>query len=177
MFRLFAVLGAAATLAACAAGPTPYQSAVSSNYGYSEQAIEGDRYLVSFNGNSLTDRETVETFLLYRAAELTLERGYDHFVIVRRDTESDRRYVGRGSAFASDYSRFGFHYRYFHPRYGWYGWHDPFWDDVNVREIERYEAQAEIVLGRGPAPDDPSAFEAREVTANLGPRVVRPDPR
>ncbi|MEQ8435767.1 MAG: hypothetical protein RIA71_16170 [Oceanicaulis sp.] len=177
MFRLFAAIGAAATLAstlAACATPTPYQSAQTSAYGYTEQAIESDRYLVSFNGNSLTDRETVETFLLYRAAELTLERGFDHFTIVRRDTEADRRFVGSGDPFGSRYSRFGFHYRYFHPRHGWYGWHDPVWNDVNVREVSRYEAQAEIVLGRGPAPDDPSAFEAREVVSNLGPRVTRP---
>lgn len=174
MFRLFAVLGAAATLTACAA-PTPYQSADTGAYGYNQQAIEADRFLVSFNGNSLTDRETVETFLLYRAAELTLERGYDHFIVVRRDTEADRRYVGGPDRFSSRYSPFGIHYQYLHPRYGWHGWRDPFWDDVNVREISRYEAQAEIVLGRGPAPDDPAAFEAREVAANLGPRVVRPE--
>ena len=30
-----------------------------------------DRWKVSFSGNSLTDRNTVETYLLYRAAELT----------------------------------------------------------------------------------------------------------
>lgn len=173
MIRLLMAFGAAAGLAACAA-PTPYQSAAPGAYGYGEQAIESDRYLVSFNGNSLTERETVETFLLYRAAELTLERGFDHFVIVRRDTEADRRFVG-GEPFAARHSRFGFHYRYFHPAYGWYGWRDPFWNDVNVREVSRYEAQAEIVLGRGPAPDDPSAFEAREVLDNLGPRVVRPE--
>ncbi|MGJ3232164.1 MAG: CC0125/CC1285 family lipoprotein [Oceanicaulis sp.] len=175
MIRVFAAIGAAATLAACAAGPTPYQSAQSGAYGYNEQAIESDRYLVSFNGNSLTDRETVETFLLYRAAELTLERGYDHFTMVRRDTDVDRRFVGTPDPFSARYSPYGFHYRYFHPRYGWYGWRDPFWDDVNVREVSRYEAQAEIVLGRGPAPNDPAAFEAREVIANLGPRVVRPE--
>ncbi|XBQ16747.1 MAG: hypothetical protein ABL308_02470 [Oceanicaulis sp.] len=170
MIRLALTLGAAATLAACAA-PTPYQSAETGAYGFNETAIENDRFLVSFNGNSLTDRETVETFLLYRAAELTLERGYDHFFVVRRDTETDRRLVGDRFG----HSPYGVRYRYFHPAYGWYGWRDPFWDDVNVREITRYEAQAEIVLGRGPAPNDPAAFDAREVVANLGPRVVRPE--
>ena len=173
MIRVFIAMGAAVTLAACG-GPTLYQSAAPGAYGYDEQAIESDRFLVSFNGNSLTDRETVETFLLYRAAELTRERGYDHFIIVRRDTEAERRFVG-GDPFASRYSGFGFHYRYFHPAHGWYGWRDPVWNDVNVREVSRYEAQAEIVLGRGPAPDDPSAFDAAEVLENLGPQVVRPD--
>ena len=172
MLRTTAILGAAALMAACAA-PTPYQSGAPGGYGYEETAIESDRYLVSFSGNSLTDRETVETFLLYRAAELTIERGYGHFFVVRRDTESDRRTVTTGDPF---YSRYGIHYRYYHPAYGWYGWRDPFWDArYRTREITRYEAQAEIVLGEGPAPDDPSAFDAREVIENLGPRVTRPE--
>lgn len=170
MRRSILILGAAALLTACA-GPTPYQSATG-DYGYEQTAIESDRYLVSFSGNSLTERDTVETFLLYRAAELTVEQGYDHFIIVRRDTESDRRTVSTGDPFAS---RYGMHYRYFHPAYGWYPWRDPFWDDRRTREITRYEAQAEIVLGSGPAPDDPSAFDARDVIANLGPNVTRPE--
>lgn len=172
MLRITAVLGAAAVLAACAS-PTPYQSGAPGGYGYEETAIERDRYLVSFNGNSLTERETVETFLLFRAAELTLEQGFDHFIVVRRDTESDRRTVTSGDPFRS---RYGFHYQYFHPGFGWYGWRDPFWEsDIRTREITRYEAQAEIIFGRGPAPEDPAAFEARDVIANLGPQVTRPE--
>lgn len=171
MIRTLVAIGLAGALSACAAGPTPYQPAQDARYGYSERAIESDRFLVGFSGNSLTDRETVETFLLYRAAELTLERGYDHFILVRRDTEAERRYFGTRDPYSS---RYGLHYRYYHPAYGWYGWQDPFWDDVNIREITRYEAQAEIVFGRGPAPQDPDAFDAREVTQNLGPSLVRP---
>ena len=172
MLRLLTIAAGAAALAACAQ-PTPYQSAEPGSYGYQQTVIESDRYLVSFNGNSLTDRETVELFLLFRAAELTLERGSDHFTIVRRDTETDRRTVTTGDPFGSP---FGMRYRYFHPRYGWYGWHDPFWDDdLRTRDITRYEAQAEIVLGRGPAPNSPDAFDAREVIANIGPRVTRPE--
>jgi hypothetical protein len=172
MLRITAILAAAGLAAACAA-PTPYQSGAPGGYGYNETAIESDRYLVSFSGNSLTDRETVETFLLFRAAELTVERGFDHFLVVRRDTETDRRTFTQGDPF---YSPFGFRHRYYHPAYGWYGWRDPFWDsEIRTREITRYEAQAEIVFGRGPAPDDPAAFDAREVIANLGPRVTRPE--
>ena len=126
MVRFFAVAFAAASLAACTTGPTPYQSGVADGYGYEETAIESDRYLVSFRGNSLTERENVETFLIYRAAELTLEQGRDHFLVVRRDTESDRRTVTTGAPFTS---RYGMRYRYFHPAYGWYGWRDPFWDE------------------------------------------------
>jgi hypothetical protein len=76
-------------LSACAT-PTPYAPAAptrSATNGYSEQRIEPARWRVNFSGNSLTSRETVETYLLYRAAELTLQQGHDWFSVVTRDTE------------------------------------------------------------------------------------------
>ena len=78
----------ALALAACAT-PTPYQPATGSGFyrnGYADQQIEPNRYQVSFAGNSLTSRETVERYLLYRSAQLTLERGYDYFILADRDT-------------------------------------------------------------------------------------------
>ena len=48
-----------------------------------EQQLAADRYIVRFHGNEFTSRERVETYLLYRAAELTLEQGFDGFTIVR----------------------------------------------------------------------------------------------
>lgn len=176
MVRAFmSMLAAAMILGACAES-TPYQPAgADSRFGYSEQRIEQNRYMVQFSGNSLTERQAVETYLLYRAAELTLEQGYDHFRVVRRDTDAERRVTGtRGSAFSPYGYGHGFNYRYFHPRYGWYGWRDPFWDDVNLREVSQYQAMAEIQLGRGSGPDDPDVFNAGEVVRNLGPQVSLP---
>jgi hypothetical protein len=169
---VMSMLAAAVVLGACAES-TPYQRAgADSRFGFSEQQIESNRYMVQFAGNSLTDRQAVETFLLYRAAELTLEQGYDHFTIVRRDTDADRRLTGTvGSPFRSSY---GFNYRYYHPRFGWYGWRDPFWDDVNVREITQYHAMAEIQMGCGAREGDPNTFNAGEVVRNLGPNVRPP---
>lgn len=173
--RLVAImLGALTVLTACAT-PTPYQPAVGSRWGYEEMQIERNRFRVSFGGNSLTDRETVENYLLYRAAELTVQQGYDHFILVNRATDEDSRVVGmRRDPFFRG-SRLGMRYAYYHPRWGWRSMYDPFWDDVNYREINRYEASAEIVFGRGPKPaNDPGAFNAREVIRNLGENIVRP---
>lgn len=160
----------AALLAACAES-TPYQrAATEGGFGYSEQQVEENRFMVGFSGNSLTERQSVETFLLYRAAELTRERGYDYFRLIRRDTEAERRFTGTTPRY---HDRFDVFYRYYHPRHGWYGWRDPFWDDVNLREVTRYEAMAEVQLGRGETPDSPDAFDAADVIRNLGP-LVRP---
>ena len=74
-------------MTACATA-TPYQPAVSDRYGFEEQRIESNRVRITFRGNSVTDRETVETYLLYRAAELTLQNGQDYFIVANRDTEA-----------------------------------------------------------------------------------------
>ena len=81
-------------LAACAV-PTPYQAA-DGGYGYRDQQIEDKRYRVTFEGNSLTERSDVQNFLLYRAAELTVQNGYDYFTVVDRDLERSTRYYSSG---------------------------------------------------------------------------------
>jgi hypothetical protein len=74
-----ALLGAALALglSACA---TPYGSAGLSG-GYSETKLDDATYVVTFAGNGYTTAETVQTFWLYRCAELTLAQGYDGFEI------------------------------------------------------------------------------------------------
>ena len=82
-------------LAACASAPTPYQAA-QGGFGYSEQQIEENRYRVSFAGNAATTRPTVEDYLLYRAAELTVQTGHDWFEVVDRNTVQE--YSGYGGS-------------------------------------------------------------------------------
>jgi hypothetical protein len=132
---------------------------------------------VSFAGNSLTSRETVENYLLYRAAELTRQEGYDGFVLIERDTQ--RNVDTRISSFGPGPYRYwgpswrylrGGRYAYWDPYFG-----DPFWGDrYDVRTVERYEAFAEISMFQGSRPDDPRAFDARDVMQTLGPTIKFP---
>ncbi|MEG3180505.1 CC0125/CC1285 family lipoprotein [Sphingomonas sp. LT1P40] len=177
-------LASASVLASCAT-PTAYQPAAGigmSRTGYWDEQIEADRFRVTFAGNSLTSRETVERYLLFRAAQLTVERGFDYFILSDRDTEKKTRtYVDRPFS-AGAWGGWGPSWRYYRPRYGWRGWSpfygDPFWDnDIDVRTVDRYEASAELVVGRGRKPDNVRAFTAREVIQNLGPSIVAPTPR
>lgn len=192
--RVAALLAAAALalgLAGCATtGSTPYQPASSANAvkgGYSETRLAEDRWSVNFAGNRLTSREQVETFLLYRAAELTLQQGYDWFVIVDKDTKRQvEREVRRDPFydpwFYRDFSFWRPYWRYYGRGIGWRSWYpyfgDPFWADrMQERTVERFEATAEIRLGRGPMPNgDVRAFDARTVIARLGPQVRPPQP-
>ncbi len=167
---------AALALSACATA-TPYGPAgQGSRYGYSDMRVDENRFRVAFAGNSVTSREQVEMGLLLRAAEVTLESGHDWFATVNRATDRDVRYRASPDPFYYDrYSPFwGPSWRYYRRGF-WSPWYDPFGPDLDVREIDRYEATAEIVVGNGPKPaGDPNAFDAREVVQNLGPRLPRP---
>lgn len=179
---LAVVLAAATALTACATA-TPYQPNIPGQQvsgGFSEERVEQNRFRVSFAGNSLTSRDTVERYLLYRAAELTVDEGYDWFTLVERATDrTARTYVDPGPTYGP-YGYWRPYWRYYGPRIGWRAWDpwygDPFWADrMDVRTVEKFEATAEVVLGKGPKPaGDPRAFNAREVMTNLGPGIQRP---
>lgn len=163
------ILLAGIMLVAGCATPTPYQPSTD-GYGYSDQQIEADRYLVSFAGNSVTSRRTVETYLLYHAAELTLATGHDWFVITDRDIDASTRYSG----WVDSYPGFGF-------GSGWYGPGGGFggfglglgFGSVSAYPITRYSAQATIVVFSGEKPaDNLNAYDARDVTDRLRPTVV-----
>ena len=180
---------AAGSLTACTTA-TPYQPRVAGQRvegGYSELQLADGRYRVDFAGNSLTSRDRVEGYLLYRAAELTVRDGYDWFLIVDRLTEHDvETYVEPDPFYDPWYGNgYGYwrpHWRYFRGG-SWRVWHPElggaFWGDgVDMRTVERFEAHAEIVMRRGPLPaGEERAFEARRVLADLGPSIERPRPR
>lgn len=156
----------AVTLVAGCGGPTAYAPAGKNGLGYSSQAVEQNRFLVSFRGNSQTDRETVETYLLYRAAELARDRGGTWFRISNQDTETITRFSGSSSGFSG--SPFG--------TAGYSGFSTVSTDFVSVRPIRSFEgfANVQIFKGRKPA-SDPNAYSVRSVLQTLGPRIRRPE--
>ncbi len=185
---LLAAIGLAAALAltSCQTA-TPYQpisSAAPSRGGYSDRRIAPGVWQVSFSGNSLTSRATVEGYLLYRAAELTLQQGYDWFEVVNRNTEHNVReepvpYPQPGYGPYSPWWGYDYwrpYWRYYYPSYGWRMW-SPFWNEpfFDTRRVERYQASAEIEMHKGPAPaDHHRVFDAHQVIARLGPTIKRP---
>lgn len=52
-----------------------------SGSGYSEDKIQDDRWIVKYEVNEYGTQETLQTYWLLRAADLTLEQGYDGFTI------------------------------------------------------------------------------------------------
>ena len=179
-------------LAACAPTPTPYQpyrphSAGGIHGGYSEVRVAPDEVRVQFHGNSMTSRDRVEGYMLYRAAEVTLQSGFDWFIVADRHTEHDVRTIVQPDPFyrpwyGPGYGGFSPEWRYYSPGMGWNSWYpgrgDPFWTErVDIRRIEAFEATADILMRKAPMPaNDPKAIDARRVIADLGPGIELPKP-
>lgn len=153
----------AATLAACATA-TPYQP-MKDGVGYGEQKLEDNRYRVWFAGNSKTPREAVEDYVLYRAAELALENGYDYFVLSDRSTEAERHRGGSALSIGIGGIRFGGR------------------SAISIGTgigiplgggSAEYYGQADVTLMKGRKPaQDLAAYDARQVKNQLQRSVAR----
>lgn len=156
----------AAGLAGCMT-PSPYAPRTEGQRtGYTDRELTQTRYRVTFTGNSITPRETVEDYLLLRAAEVTRAAGYTAFVFDTRNTRADHRY----EVLPEPGPYWGLHR-------GWGGWgfaYDPA-ADVVVRT--NYDAYAEIVLlTPEQAAKEPRAINAADVIAHIGPDAAPPKP-
>ena len=149
----------------CQSASTYRPAASPGGIGFSEERLDATHYRVRFTGNSHTSRETVENYLLYRAAEVTLADGYTHFMFLDADTEAKTRYRSTFDTWPG-YGLRG---------YGYY-WHDWWWGRpmgfVDTRPITSYSAFASIVLlPAGEGANRAEAFDAGEVVATLGPKL------
>ncbi|MGI9484805.1 MAG: CC0125/CC1285 family lipoprotein [Geminicoccaceae bacterium] len=154
-------------VSACAT-ETPYQPG-EGRYGYKEQQIEDNRYRVIFAGNPSTPRETVQNYLLYRSAELTIQKGFDYFTVVDRDTERSTRFYSHG--YVDD---FGFRDR-FRSRRGFRRFYRPSYYSSNAYPVSEYSSSADIVIAEGEKPEDEAnAYDALDVLQRLQP-LIRQD--
>jgi hypothetical protein len=180
------LVAAMITLAGCSAKTAyaPQSSEVTqSANGYTSQQIMPDRYLVSFSGNQFTSRERVENYLLYRAAELTQQQGYEKFRMLRENTnrsvDTDIDTIPTAGVTVA-YPAFSPYYNFYGPTFGSY-LYDPYigtpFDEERVvaEEIERYDASAIIEMFSGmSAKAGEQTFNASQVMSRIGP-VQTPD--
>jgi hypothetical protein len=181
------VLGAG--LAACET-PTPYQplKVYASKWeggwgGFSDQKLGPGRFRVTFAGNAYTSRDTVQAYLLYRAAELTLAQGFQAFEMADRHIDrDDETYLTPDS-----YGAYAYHQTLWRPAMRFYGvaWNPEHGSYAiggvarpgrqDIRLARRYEASTEIIMHAGPRQTgDQHAFDARQVMTNLGELIRRP---
>jgi hypothetical protein len=177
--RVF-VLALAMGLAACATPADYHARTPAAADGYSEQRLDDTRWRVEFVGDASASQERVESYLLYRAAELTAARGYDWFLASNHSGETESEIVVEApprSAPQSSVWRPLWRHR---SRFRWSDWMvrgpDP-GEHLEARSgrtftIDRYAAREDIVMGLGEAPN--GAFAAQDVLALVGPTIVRP---
>jgi hypothetical protein len=157
-----AVLAVAfAWLAGCS-DTTPYRPAVRGE-GYSDEQVGPGRFRVTFVGNTVTDRQTVEDYMMYRAAEVTLNAGRERFTVLEKDVDriTSERVIFEGPAGRNTTD----------------GDRTLDRDASFSRPVHRYRAVAVIAVeGRdGAIPDGERRFDAREVMSRLGSRIGKPD--
>jgi hypothetical protein len=158
-------------------GPTPYQPRTEGQQtGYTDRALTQNRYRITFTGNSATPRETVESYLLLRAAEVTRAAGYSSFLFDTRNTKANHSYQTipygpdpYGPGFGAWGRRGGFGY--------WGGWGFPYEPNYDVVVHTNYDAYAEIVLlTPDQAAREPRAINAADVISHIGPEAAPPKP-
>ena len=169
--KISAAFGAALLLAACQSPATYHPREPGSDTGYTDQQLAQNRWRVTFTGNSATKRETVESYLLLRSAEVTLKSGAHWFLFDTRDTEAQTTYQ-------SDFVGWpGWHGRGWY----WHSWPNGGWGAGGGMETSRpitsYEAYAEIVmLTDDQAKNEPRAVNAQDVLDHIGPAAYAPPP-
>jgi len=168
---------AACLLAGCMT-PTPYAPRTEGQQtGYTDRALTQNRYRITFTGNTATPRETVESYLLLRAAEVTRAAGFANFVFDTRNTKANHSIqtvpYGPPGPYGGGWGGWGrgggFGY--------WGGWGFPYDPMVDVVVRTNYEAYAEIVLlTPDQAAKEPRAMNANDVIAHIGPEAA-PKPK
>jgi hypothetical protein len=173
----------AGLLAGCMS-PSPYGPRLQGQAtGYTDRALTDNRYRVTFTGNTVTPRETVESYLLLRAAEVARAAGYANFVFDTRNTKANHtvtaipdgpRPYWRGG-FGGWGRRGGFGYWGGYGGWGGYGFgYDP---AVDIVVRTNYQAYAEIVLlTPEQAAKEPRALNAADVIAHIGPEAAAAKP-
>ncbi len=159
MRRVLLIAAGCLALAACET-TTSYQAAASpDSVGYAEQRIEPGRYRVTFQGGEGPPQQ-VHDYVLLRAAQITVRDGYDWFRIT--DRFDDARPPRSGATVSFGTGSFG--------RHGGFGVGSSY--DLTGGPITR--SSIEVLLGRGPKPAGPDAYDARGVIDTVGPRAGPP---
>ncbi|WP_374516365.1 hypothetical protein [Brevundimonas sp.] len=160
---LIAAAGLALSACASLAPYGPQQSP--GGQGYTEQRIESDRYRVTYYGVGAPG--PVADLALLRAAELTLAQGHDWFEVTQRWTDGrpdsagglrpsvgvgygSGRYSGRYGSYSSSGVGVGV--------------------GLNFSGPSPTSTTLEVIMGDGPRPDRPQAYDASGVRDSIGVR-------
>ncbi len=63
-------------------------------YGYSDEPIDATTHQVTFAGNTATSPVVVDRYALFRAAEVTVSKGFDYFIVINTEDDVSKHTVG-----------------------------------------------------------------------------------
>lgn len=141
-------------LAACATS-TPYQPAANDRaMGYTDYSIESNRYRVVYRASS---PQRAEDFALRRAAELTVQNGYEWFDVVNRSWDAGTSRSGMSPRVSVGASTGGYSGLRVGTGIG-----------VNLGSSNSQSVAAmEILMGSGPRPEKTTVYDANSVLASM----------
>lgn len=151
-------------VSACA---TPYQPRGALG-GFTDTQLDKNTIRISFNGNAYAQRDSVENYVLYRSAEVTVEKGFDYFVVVDSSAEVKHGAITTPGTYRSSTSAYAFS-----PGYATATTTGTYTPDQTV-PFRKYGATVMIKMFNGQKPENlPNAYDARELKGYLEPHIKR----
>lgn len=133
---------------------------------------------VTITGTQFESQEEQEGRLLYKAASLTKQNGFDWFALRHLPGEGgpDVHPPRRAPSFGANYGHWQPHWTYYVTGLGWQPWRPEwgvrFWAaDIDLKAVERFEVHAMIKMGHRSSPSTAGLnFDASRILQDLGPR-------
>lgn len=167
MYRISFLFAGILFLSSCA---TPYK-ADGNLGGFGETQLDDNVFSVYFRGNAFIEQRNVKTYLLYRCAELTLEKGYDYFVIVGADTEATRGAIVTPGSYSSTTT--GHATAYGNSAYG-SAYSSGTYMPAQATPYTKYTSEATIKLFKGVKPHSlASSYQAKKLMGYLEVKIQR----
>ncbi|WP_077340295.1 CC0125/CC1285 family lipoprotein [Pseudocolwellia agarivorans] len=161
MKKIIMLVSMVGLLAACASSPE-YRAAKNNGVGYQESILNQDKIRVHFKTRTDNKLKAIDyTFL--RAAELTVQQGYDWFVVTNRDVIIDGQNQPRSSIHTGIGTR---------RDCGIYGCSNQPSTHLGIgfnlgEQGQEIESIVDIKLGKGVRPEQQESYEAREIITNM----------
>ncbi len=158
-------------LAACGSTPDYKEAKNDQSPGYFERQLTENQYRIGFVGKNGMSESKVKDFALLRAAEVTLDKGYDWFMILgdassQKTTERTRiepsvrhHHVSRscgllGCTTTHSPASFGM-------------------SVASISESNQYKTSLEISMGKGEPKDANRVFDAKALKENLAMQLLK----
>ena len=148
---------------------SPYQPVISRGFGYSETPLNDLQYRIDFKGWDMNQGKAVN-YAMLRAAEFTLEKGYDWFEVIDRTSDSTKSRISSGAGISIAHHRTieqncgitGCRSRMSNPHSGiGMGF------DLGGKDLSEAEVLLEIKMGKGVKPDLNRVYSAAELLNNM----------